>query len=371
MTINKSFFFSILILLILSCAFSQKISHSETKRKILFDFQNIQLLDVKEVEKLTGYDFMDITDYPNLNLGPVPKSQDFPAEPRKQSQVRPLLSQVQASNLEKKVDDFSAFFNRYYLSQTGQDVVNWLQAEAKKVISSLQPNRRPLFTVSTFTHAKFPQKSVIIQMKGKGSVANETVILGAHLDSINIANRTGRAPGSDDDASGCSVLLETFRILANAPNFEPERSIEFQFYAAEELGLLGSQDIAQAYKTQQRIVHSMMQLDMTGYVYRGSLKIGVAHDQFVSASLAKFVTQLVDEYTLNGWTESNCAHACSDHASFTRAGYRAIYPPSRPLQAGLNPHVHTINDIKENMNFTRMVEYGKLGISYIVELSSQ
>jgi bacterial leucyl aminopeptidase len=63
-------------------------------------------------------------------------------------------------------------------------------------------------------------------MKG---TSDEIVVLGAHLDSINGA--TGRSPGSDDNASGSSTVIEAASAIMNS-SFIPKKTIEFQHYAA-------------------------------------------------------------------------------------------------------------------------------------------
>ena len=70
-------------------------------------------------------------------------------------------------------------------------------------------------------------------------------MLGAHQDSVNGARATGRAPGADDDASGVASLSEVIRV-ALANDYRPLRTVKFMAYAAEEVGLRGSADIAAA-----------------------------------------------------------------------------------------------------------------------------
>jgi Zn-dependent M28 family amino/carboxypeptidase len=60
-------------------------------------------------------------------------------------------------------------------------------------------------------------------------------------------------------ASGSSSVLEVFRVLASN-GFRGDRSIEFHAYAAEEVGLLGSQAIASTYQKEGKVVAGMMQL---------------------------------------------------------------------------------------------------------------
>ena len=62
---------------------------------------------------------------------------------------------------------------------------------------------------------------------------NEYVISGSHLDAYDSAT------GAIDDGQGCSVNLESARLLATS-GAKPKRSIVFSIWTAEEYGLLGS-----------------------------------------------------------------------------------------------------------------------------------
>ena len=62
--------------------------------------------------------------------------------------------------------------------------------------------------------------------------------------------------------SGTVNLLEIFRVLTEA-DYAPKTPVEFQWYAGEEAGLLGSQDIATQYAEDNKEVYAMLQLDMT------------------------------------------------------------------------------------------------------------
>jgi bacterial leucyl aminopeptidase len=114
--------------------------------------------------------------------------------------------------------------------------------------------------VSQFSHS-FVESSIIAKIAGASD--GPVTILGGHMDSINLRNpSTGRAPGADDDGSGTVNLIEAFRALA-AAGFQPPTPIEFQWYAGEEGGLLGSADISTQYASDGVEVKGMMQLDMT------------------------------------------------------------------------------------------------------------
>lgn len=60
---------------------------------------------------------------------------------------------------------------------------------------------------------------------------NNVVMVGAHLDSVP------EGPGINDNGSGAAAILETALQLAKVP---VKNKVRFAFWAAEELGLLGS-----------------------------------------------------------------------------------------------------------------------------------
>jgi hypothetical protein len=101
-----------------------------------------------------------------------------------------------------------------------------------------------------------------------GRRLDEIVVVGAHIDSVNSAAlrpHDDDAPGVDDDASGIAGLLCAAHVLeVMAARRQPERTIRFVLFNAEEPGLHGSRRYA-ADRTHagERFV-AMFQMDMIG-----------------------------------------------------------------------------------------------------------
>src|SRR5262249_33031447 len=144
-------------------------------------------------------------------------------------------------------------------------------------------------TVKLFEHPRWQQPSVIAEIPGTGQYKDEIVVIGAHEDSINIDPGKTRAPGADDDASGVAALLEIHRTLL-ANGYQPARTIHFITYAAEEVGLYGSQAIAQSYKRAKKKVVGVVQFDMT--MFPGSGQNIVFMTDFINRPMTKFVEAL-------------------------------------------------------------------------------
>ena len=118
-------------------------------------------------------------------------------------------------------------------------------------------------SAALYSHS-WTQSSIIAKIQGSSNNTAPIVILGAHMDSINLNSPTsGRAPGADDDGTGTVNLIEILRALV-AADWKPKTPVEFHWYSGEEGGLLGSQDIASSYADKGVKVKAMMQLDMTG-----------------------------------------------------------------------------------------------------------
>jgi len=67
---------------------------------------------------------------------------------------------------------------------------------------------------------------------------HEFVVLGAHLD--HLGTRGDQVyPGADDNGSGSTAILSVARAMAENP-VRPKRSVLFIWFAAEEIGLVGS-----------------------------------------------------------------------------------------------------------------------------------
>ncbi|KZN44125.1 M20/M25/M40 family metallo-hydrolase [Pseudoalteromonas luteoviolacea] len=272
--------------------------------------------------------------------------------------VQDLISRVSTTGLDSTVNSLMAFYNRYYTQQSGVDASNWV----KEHWVDIAKNRVDI-TVEQYGH-DWAQPSVIATIPG-GEKANEIVIIGGHLDSINSANSSnGRAPGADDNASGIAVLSEVLKAISDSA-FKPKRTIQIMGYAAEEVGLRGSKAIAADYKAQGKNVVGMAQFDMSGNK-GGSYDIVFITD-YTNSAQNTFMSQLLDTYlpTLN-YGFDRCGYGCSDHASWYQQGFAASFPfESRMREA--NRNIHTSNDT--GFDASHSVNFAKLAAAYVAELA--
>ena len=162
--------------------------------------------------------------------------------------VAQLAGAVSEAQILATITSLSTNFpNRYHLHHPVHHSADWIRDQWAGYAAG-----RPEVTATLYSHGGItPQPSVVLTIPGT-TRADEVVILGAHQDSTRggcmISSNPGcNAPGADDDASGVAVLSEVIRI-ALAADFRPERTVQFMAYAAEEVGLDGSGDLAADYQ---------------------------------------------------------------------------------------------------------------------------
>ncbi|MDO6705490.1 M28 family metallopeptidase [Photobacterium sp. 1_MG-2023] len=282
-----------------------------------------------------------------------------------QDTVNAWLPQISSSAITGTITSLTSFINRFYTTTSGAQASDWLANEWRSLTASL-----PNASVQQVSHYGYNQKSVVLTITGSEK-PDEWIVLGGHLDST-IGSHTGEnsvAPGADDDASGIASVTEIIRVLSEN-NFQPKRSIAFMAYAAEEVGLRGSQDLANQYKSEGKNVVSALQLDMTNY--QGSAEDIVFITDYTDSNLTTFLTRLVDEYLPSlTYGFDRCGYACSDHASWHKAGFSAAMPFEAKFN-DYNPMIHTPHDTLANSDPTgaHATKFTKLGLAYAIEMAN-
>ena len=286
-----------------------------------------------------------------------------------QATVNPWLPQVAAANLQQTISQLQGYQNRYYSSPTGKTSAEWIRSTWQALANGRSDVSTELFACSTCS----TQPSVILTIQGT-DLPNEVVVLGAHLDSISgSGGNSVVAPGADDDASGIATLTETLRI-ALASGWKPKRTVKFMGYAAEEVGLRGSNAIATSFKNAGTNVVGVLQMDMTNYQSGSATAMRLITD-YSNADLKSFFNRLFDAYLLPlGYTRGTytCGYGCSDHASWTSAGYpAAMMFEAGTAAGGMNPNIHTTADTLANMGNTAQpsVKFVQFSLAFLGELA--
>ena len=92
--------------------------------------------------------------------------------------VEPMLAGMQEKQIEASILSLSGFTSRYFRSQSGVEASNWLLSAWRELAAG-----RADISVMQINHPGYPQPSVSLTIAGS-DLAEETVVVGAHLDSI-------------------------------------------------------------------------------------------------------------------------------------------------------------------------------------------
>jgi Zn-dependent M28 family amino/carboxypeptidase len=174
---------------------------------------------------------------------------------------------------------------------------------------------------------------------------DEVVVVGAHLDHLGNGNL-----GADDNGSGSTCLLSIARAFSQ---LEPgPRTIVFQWYTAEESGLLGSQyyvghpTFPKGSPSIRKHV-AMVNLDMVG-----RFRLDYQHDAAIvaeaielTADFKGYIAQLKGKYPFGDSLTQSSGNR-SDHARFASAGVQAVW-----LFTGTHPDYHTRFDTPDKINY--------------------
>lgn len=190
----------------------------------------------------------------------------------KPGDVRAMLREVNAANIENAVRKLASFGTRSTLSAQDDPkrgigaARDWLYAEFQKIAATSSGRMTvELHTFEQPVSQRIPRPTkitnVVAILQGERQKPEERVyIVSGHYDSMpsSATDGTSDAPGANDDASGCAAVLEMARVMATRKFDAP---IVFMCVAGEEQGLLGSRRFAEETKTRGWNVAAMFTND--------------------------------------------------------------------------------------------------------------
>ncbi|MCX4542112.1 M28 family metallopeptidase [Streptomyces sp. NBC_01565] len=164
------------------------------------------------------------------------------------------------------------------------------------------------------------RKTFNVIAETKGGDENNTVFLGAHLDSV------AAGPGINDNGSGSAGILQVAQRLASEQK-KVKNKVKFAWWSAEEFGLLGSEAyVGGLTDAQKKQIKLYLNFDMIAspnaayFVYDGddSDHVGAGPGPEGSAQLEKGITDFLDAQKIPH--EGSDFTGRSDYGPFIEAG---------------------------------------------------
>ena len=228
-------------------------------------------------------------------------------------------------------------------------------------------------------------KNVIGVSEGVGSLADETIVVGAHYDaSLTLANvpiprrppydyptflgdspvKTGPVSfvqGANDNASGVAVMLEVARSVAQLKQ-RPRRRIVFIAFAGEEIGMVGSRSYVSHPLFPNEKTVAMINLDMLGRLQNDRLvAIGAAPPGHFSQLLDNAKQQhgfQIDKSKVN-------SGGTSDQAPFHAKNIPTVW-----FSTGRDDTINSPKDRVERLNVDGMRRIAQLLTEFITALAT-
>ena len=259
-----------------------------------------------------------------------------------------LVDQVNKNNIIQYLNDLESFGEKTLGSDGEADALQWL-------ISNYQSWGYD--NIETHKVNAYGQTGYNLIVTKTGTVHPETfVIIDGHYDSIN-------GPGTNDNGSGTSVILELARILVDV---NTEYSIKFIHFTAEEWGLIGSQQYVDEIVVPENLdIKLVLNIDEIGGI------AGMNNDTVVcerdesspsynNAASAQATVELANSIELYSVLNTTFDYAYgSDYVPFQEKGYviTGLY------EFNESPYPHSPNDTLSNLDteYIYQIAKGTLG----------
>ena len=142
-----------------------------------------------------------------------------------------------------------------------------ISKEAAEAMSSLADGTEIEFGGNYGASVKRQTWNAVGKISGSDStLKSEVVLLSAHMDHLGVRpNAPGDDKiynGADDDASGCTAVIELARVLAKGK--KPKRTVYFAFFGSEEAGGTGSRYFVSTLPFPKENLVANLQFEMLG-----------------------------------------------------------------------------------------------------------
>ena len=190
-------------------------------------------------------------------------------------EISQMVTEVSPDSLQSYINTLVAFGTRNTLSaQTDSRkgigaARNWVLKKFNEFAGNSPRRLNALIDTTTIqpdgkrVDAPLLLGNVMATLKGTDPNDNRIFIISGHLDSrrSDVMDRTGDAPGADDDGSGTAAVLECARIMSK---HSFPATIIFVAVSGEEQGLYGSTYMADKAKKENRDIEAVLNNDIMG-----------------------------------------------------------------------------------------------------------
>lgn len=189
--------------------------------------------------------------------------------------IENMVQHVSADSLKSYIEKLVSFGTRNTLS-TQKDPRRGIGAARNWVLNKFNQfaqhsGGRLTAFIDTTTYAPDGRRvdtpinlgNVVAILKGTDPADNRIFLISGHLDNMrsNVMDRTGDAPGANDDGSGSAGVLECARVMSR---YSFPATVVFVTVSGEEQGLLGATYMANKAKREAWNIEAVLNNDIMG-----------------------------------------------------------------------------------------------------------
>lgn len=232
--------------------------------------------------------------------------------------------------------------------------------QGEKLVTKLNAGETVMASLNVDTQIRADSHSynVIGEIGANKGIKNpQTIIIGAHFDSVS-------CPGANDNASGTATILELAKLLS-----QPEIKSKLQYnvrlvaFGAEEIGLIGSDEyVAQLIESgEAENIAGMINLDMVG---TGDRLVTYNLNKEADHKMTDLAEASIKElgYKYGGHYNSSS----SDHAPFEASGIPSVF-----IQIDDDPYYHTDEDTVDKIDPFNIEMTSKVVLDIVMDMNNK
>jgi hypothetical protein len=263
-------------------------------------------------------------------------------------QVRPLAAEISSARIYDYARTLYSFDSKHVTQPGNQRAVEYLETTLRSF--GYEPE---LQWFEPLPNAK--SANVVATLRGTTNPELQYVV-GSHFDSVK------EGPGSDDNTSGSTALLEVARVMARRPQ---AATIKFVWFTSEESGLRGSKEfVRRATEAGDRVVGALNN-DMVGWMNDDRLDNTVRYANPGLRDLqhaAAFLFSDLITYDAHYYKFTD-AHSLVDGFGDVVSGIG-----SYPVLG--NPHYHQPHDVLETVSHRLVAEVARTTLASVMLMAS-
>lgn len=306
--------------------------------------------------------------------------------------VKSMHAKVDAARLREAILALEAMGSRHTAGPGKEKALAWLEAQVAKCAERAGGRLTWARESGEVFAQRLGKRIVVTNLVARLAGASDPerlYVIGGHFDTIHSDNRDpdGAAPGANDDGSGTAAVLETLRVMCEVPH---AATIEFCFFDAEEMGLLGSTLHAENLARANAFVDGMITNDIVGNTlgmdgkkrdrYLRCFSYAARGNDSPGRSLARAATYAqrahLPDFELRLVLRGDRFGRGGDHRPFANQGWPALRFTeaaedfSRQHQTVREEHGKRYGDTSEFVDFAYLANVVKVDIATLAELAN-